>query len=137
MGSILSLDYGLKRIGVAFSDPMRSFAFRYGKIENKNLTFTLSEIKKIIEEKETDLIIIGLPLNMDKTNSQMSARVKGFADKLSKAVNLEVKFVDERLSSFEAEENLREAGMNAKKMKDYVDAESARIILQEFLNNKL
>lgn len=135
MGSILSIDYGLKRIGLAVSDPMRSFTFPFGVIENKNIKQILSEIKQIVTDRDIDLILIGLPLNMDNSKSEMTLKVELFANQVEKELNLKVVLLDERLSSFQAEENLRKSNLNAKKMKKYVDSEAARIILEDYINS--
>ena len=138
MGSILSIDYGLKRIGLAVSDESRSFAFPCGVIENKNFTFVLAHIRKIIEEKNIDLVIVGMPYNMNRENttkSEVAILVEKFLKKLQENISIPVKAVDERLSSFSAEEKLRESGLSAKKSKKFIDTEAARLILQEYLEN--
>ncbi len=143
MGSILSIDYGLKRIGLAISDKSRSFAFPCGVIENKNFKFVLSQIKNIIQAKEIDLIIIGMPYNQragireQKLERQPSMEkiVSGFVRKLKKNLNISFELVDERFSSFAAGENLKESGISAKKSKKFIDAEAARLILQDYLDS--
>ena len=139
MGSILSIDYGLKRVGIAFSDPNRIFSFPYGIIENKSFEYITEEIQKIIGEKEIDLIIVGMPFNMpglkDK-KSEMTLKVEDFIRKLSKELPLvKIESIDERLSSFTAEERLKEAGISAKKSKKFIDTEAARLMLEDFIEN--
>ena len=137
MGSVLSIDYGLKRIGLAISDPSRIFAFHYGVIENKNLSYVIFEIQKIISEKEIDLIVVGMPYSMnkmDKSKGEMAKNVENFVKALKEKLTLEIKLVDETLSSFTAEENLRQSNLSSKKMKKYIDSEAARVILEEYLN---
>ncbi len=68
MGSVLSIDYGSKRIGIAFSDPKRIFAFPYGILENKDFNYICSQIKDIACEKEVDLIIVGVPYDQRVKN---------------------------------------------------------------------
>ena len=133
MGSILSIDYGLKRIGLAVSDPSRVFAFPGGVIENKSFDFVLSCINNVISEKEIDLIIVGMPYNHKSENKTMEELVSKFIKKLQEKINIPIEVVDERLSSFAAEENLKERGISQKKFKKFVDAEAARILLEEFL----
>ena len=134
MGSILAIDYGLKRIGLAVSDPGRVFAFPCGVIENKDINYVISEIKKVISGKEIDLMIVGMPYNMDKSKSEMAKNVENFIKIIKEKLGLEVRAVDERLSSFTAEENLRDSNISSKKMKKYIDSEAARVILEEFLS---
>ena len=133
MGSILAIDYGLKHIGFAVSDPDRKFAFGLGVVENKKFDFVLSHIKKLSYEKEIDLIIVGLPLNMDGSSGKMVKIVQEFVNKLKKEINVSVEMVDERLSSFIAGENLKEGLISSKKSKDFVDMESARVIIEEYI----
>lgn len=134
MGSILSIDYGLKRIGLAVSDSSRSFAFPYGVIENKNFNFVLSSIKNIVDEKEIDLIIVGRPYHKKLENQKsMEELVCEFITKLKASINVSIETVDERFSSFLAEENLKESGLSLKKSKRFVDTEAARLLLEEFL----
>ena len=136
MGTILSLDYGLKRIGVAISDPDRKFAFPRKVIANKDFKHVLSSIKNLIEENEIYLIIIGLPLNMPgvkNEKSKMTKTVEDFVKKLKQKVNISIELIDERLSSFTAEQNLFETGIKSKKIKSLVDSEAARILLEEYI----
>jgi putative Holliday junction resolvase len=141
MGSILAIDYGLKRVGLAISDPERSFAFPCDVIENKNFNYLIAQISNLILEKEVDLILIGMPYNMNKSNSdvtknEMEKNVELFIKQLQKSIKVPLKTVDERLSSFAAEEKLREAGISAKKSKKYIDSEAARLLLEEFIQNQ-
>lgn len=138
MASILSIDYGLKRIGIAISDPDRKFAFPCSVIENKNLKYVLSCIAKIIEEREIDLIIVGMPYDqriggLEKKKS-MQEIVSNFVKKLKKSIKIKIEVFDERLTSFLANENLKDQGINAKKSKKLIDMEASRLILEEYLN---
>ena len=136
MGSILAIDYGLKHIGFAVSDPACSFAFPYSVIENKNFDYVLSYVKNIVSEKEIDLIITGMPFNMDGSKGKIAKVAEDFAKKLESSLDVPVKLQDERLSSFSANENLKEAHVNAKKSKMFVHKESARILLEEYIKNR-
>lgn len=137
MGSIIAIDYGLKRVGIAVSDPERIFAFPSAVLENKNIEQLIKEIGAIILEKEADLIIVGMPYNMPgvkSLKSEMTIKVEKFINKLKEKISLKIEIIDERLSSFMAEENLKEAGISSKKSKKFVDAEAARIMLEEYLS---
>lgn len=135
MGSVLSIDYGLKRIGLAFSDPNRVFSFAYGTISNEGKDFVINELRKIIQEKDIDLIIVGMPLNMDGTKGEIAIKVEKFIELIEKTLSIRVEKVDERLSSFIAEENLKGANLSSKKVKKYVDVEAARLMLEEYINS--
>ncbi len=140
MSSILSIDYGLKRVGVAFSDPGRIFSFPYGAIENKGFDYICEKIRDLILEKDVDLILVGVPFNMPEVKdqkSEMTRKVEEFISKLRLNIkDIKIETINERLSSFSAEENLREAGVSSKKSRKYIDAESARLMLEEFLQKK-
>ena len=144
MGTILAVDYGLKRVGLAISDPGRTFAFPCDVIENKNFDYLFSRINNLILEKDVDLILVGMPYNMNKSNldmtqnttkNEMEKNVEIFISKLQESVKIQIKIVDERLSSFAAEEKLKEAGLSAKKSKKYIDSEAARLLLEEFIQS--
>ena len=140
MGTILAIDYGLKRVGLAVSDPERAFAFPCDVIENKSFDYLFSQINNLILERDIDLILVGMPYNMNKNNSgvtknEMEKTVESFVNKLQKSITIPIKLVDERLSSFSAGEKLKEAGVSAKKSKKYIDSEAARLLLEEFLQN--
>ena len=133
MGSILSIDYGLKRVGLAISDENKSFSFPLSVIENNGTKKLINKIKEIILERDIDLIVVGMPFNMDKTKGEMAEKVEVFVKLLKKETNKTIETVDERLTSFIALENLKETKLKGKKLRKYIDSESARLILQEFL----
>ena len=140
MGCILAIDYGTKRIGLAISDEERNFAFPFDVIENKNFNYVLDCFKNIIQEKEIDLILVGIPYGMtpqskDGTSNKKSMEevVCDFVKKMQNKLNVDIQVIDEKLSSFIAEENLRESGLNAKSARRFVDQEAARLLLEEFI----
>lgn len=133
MGAILSIDFGLKRIGLAVSDQDRLFAFPHLVIQNNGLEKVLLEIVKIVDEKSIDLIVIGMPFNMDGSKGKMAKEVEEFIRGLKFKINIPVETVDERLSSFIAEENLKERGISQKGSKELIDKEAARLLLVDFL----
>ena len=141
MGKILSVDYGKKRIGFALSDIERKFSFPLIVLENKNFSYVLSCIKEIITEHEVDLIIIGLPFNMpeykNQTNlkSKMAIEIENFVNNLKNEIRISIEIVDERLSSFMAGEKLKEAGLSAKKIKEVIDKEAARFLLENYIES--
>ncbi len=143
MGSILSIDYGLKRIGIAISDPERIFAFPQDFIENKNFTFVASRIKEIVCEREISLIIIGLPHDQRIKSQELRAQrqkkpsmqniILDFAKKLQKQTEIPIKTIDESFTSFIANENLKECKVSSKKSRKLIDSEAARLILEDFI----
>lgn len=133
MGSILAIDYGLKRIGLAVSDEKRVFAFPHSVIENKSFESVANFILDVVCEKNVDLIIVGMPFNMDGSKGKMAKEVEEFIRRLKFKINIPVETVDERLSSFIAEENLKERGISQKGSKELIDKEAARLLLVDFL----
>lgn len=130
----MGLDYGKARIGVAFTDLSSTIASADHIYKTKSLENDLLYFANLIKEKNVDTVVFGLPLNADGTESEMSLVVKDFAERLKNKTDVEVKFQDERYTSFEAEEYLKEAGIKWEKRKELLDKISAQIILQNYLD---
>ncbi len=130
----MGLDYGKARIGVAFSDLSGTIASADHIYKTQTEEKDLLYFANLIKDKSVDLVVIGLPLNADGTESEMSMVVKEFAQKLEKFANVKIAFQDERYTSFEAEEYLKEAGIKWEKRKELLDKVSAQIILQDYLD---
>ncbi len=130
---ILSLDIGTKRIGLAISDALLIGATPLKTIERKNDTFAREEIIKVLDEYMTDVILIGIPYNMDGSLGFQAKNcldfVKPFREKY------QILEQDERLSSFESEEILKQKGKKYTKNKGLVDKVAAALILQNYLDN--
>ncbi len=136
---IMGLDYGSKTVGVAISDELLLTAqakeIIRRKEENK-LRKTLSRIEELIQEYEVELIVLGLPLNMDQSESVRSAISLEFKEKLERRTSLPVIMWDERLTTVEADEIMNEVGIKGAERKEYVDMIAAQIILQDYLDNR-
>ena len=136
---IMGLDYGSKTVGVAISDELLLTAqakeIIRRKEENK-LRKTLSRIEELIQEYDVEMIVLGLPLNMDQSESVRSALSMEFRDKLERRTSLPVIMWDERLTTVEADEIMDEVGIKASERKAYVDMIAAQIILQDYLDNR-
>ena len=131
---ILALDWGTVRIGVAISDPDGKIAFPFEKfLETKS---ALPEIKNIVDEKEVERIIIGLPKSMSGEASQSSKQVEEFVGKLKELVACSIEYVDERLSSVAAGKTLSEQGLNQQQQRGLVDNLAAQQMLQQYLETK-
>ena len=129
--TFLGIDYGVKRIGLALGDSTEKVA-RALKIIHQ-----LKELDDIIPAKNVGAFVVGWPLQPDGTEGETCAQVKLFYDRLKEKFGLPVYLVDERLSSKKSEEYLRDTlFMRASKRKEVLDAESARVILQEFLDQQ-
>lgn len=130
----MGLDYGKARIGVAFSDLSSTIASADHIYKTQSEEQDLKYFAKLIVEKSVDKVVFGLPLNADGTESEMSQVVRSFAEKLKTLANVEIVFQDERYTSFEAEEYLKEARIKWEKRKELLDKISAQIILQNYLD---
>lgn len=130
----MGLDYGKARIGIAFTDLSCTIAsadhIYKTQTEEKDLVY----LSNLIKEKSVDTVVFGLPLNADGSESEMCLVVETFAEKLRQMTNVEIAFQDERYTSFEAEEYLKEAGIKWEKRKELLDKVSAQIILQNYLD---
>lgn len=136
MKRIAALDVGEKRIGVALSDPERRMAFPKGHILMEK---ALEEIPALFRQWDVEVVVVGIPLTLRGEEGPQAAKVKGFVASLEEALKdagLEVKIVlwDERLSTLQAQTILREAGYKGRKIRKQVDAASAALILQSFLD---
>lgn len=131
-GKILSLDIGKKRIGVAICDETQTFCLPKEIIHRKNENQDFSKIHEILKDNYIKILVIGLPINMDESQSEISKFVENFTEKLD--IYLSKKYPiflqDERLTTFSAKEiNNSQISKNAK----YVDDISASLILENFL----
>lgn len=130
---VLGIDYGTKRHGLAVSDPMGYTAQPGGLVERRG-TDGLDEIAAVIEEKEVEQIVLGLPLNMDSTPGDHHDEVLEFGEKLKERFGLPVETIDERLTTVQAERALQ--GLSRKKRKARVDQMAAQLILQAWLDSR-
>ncbi len=131
---LMGLDYGKTRIGVAFTDLSATIATADHIYKSCGLEKDICYFANLIKEKSVSKVVFGLPLNTDGTECEMTAVVKDFAEQLAKATNVGIAFQDERYTSLEAEELLKEAKIKWEKRKELLDKVSAQIILQNYLN---
>jgi putative Holliday junction resolvase len=133
---ILAIDFGMKRMGIG--NPTISTAAPIDPITYKNINHALEHIKQLISEYDITQILIGYPLNMDGSKSSVTGQVEHFTRRLKKtlAPGIATHYVDERLSSFEAEEELKPLQANYKKRKKIIDSMSALMILRRFMEKK-
>lgn len=130
----LAVDYGTKTTGLALCDQTETIVSPLAGLPTaKDL---LEKIVEIVKAEGIEAIVVGLPLNMDGTQSGQAALVSGFAQNLKKRLNLPMFFQDERLTSFAAEEKLVPRGLTRKKKRARIDALAAAEILRQFLDSK-
>jgi putative pre-16S rRNA nuclease len=131
---ILALDHGSKRIGVAVSDETKTIAQPLEYILTEPFADFLARLKKILAEKEIDLIILGLPRNMDGSHGPAAQKVETFAAALKLAIAVPIKMADERLTSKMANRILIQGNVRRDKRKEKVDKMAAAILLQSYLD---
>ena len=130
----ICIDLGDKRTGLAICDSKEIIASPLEVIEGG--VDLAAKIFETIEQYQAEGIVLGLPLNMDDSESDRSAIVRKFADELAKKITLPIFFQDERLSSFSAQQKLGRTGLTHKKKKNRLDAIAAAEILKEFLSSR-
>lgn len=128
VGRIISLDWGLRRCGVAVSDENRDFTFTRPQIYIKSQDELVSEILKILMEEKISGIVVGLPLRSDGSESDTTKMVREFANLLSKNTDLPIIFIEENLTSAAAQEEI--GCKSISKIKQELDSVSAKIILE-------
>ena len=133
---ILALDYGAKTVGAAVCDTSLRVVQGIEVIrrdrENK-IRKTLVRIEELIGEYGIDMIVLGLPLNMDGSTGERAGRSEEVAELLRRRTGLSVCLHDERLSSVEADERMKAAGVPAEKRKMLIDMVAAEVILEDYL----
>lgn len=137
MPRILAIDHGTVRIGLALSDEMELVASPFKTIDAQHEPER--EIAQIVKQKSIAKIVMGMPFHMSGQRGDAAARVEKFAASLGKVLQHEVpiEFVDERLSSVEAEASLSRSGVTDKHERNQlVDQLAAVVILQDYLNNQ-
>lgn len=134
MGTLLGFDFGTARIGVATGETETRMAQALSVIHGEANEQRFGEIEKLIREWRPVQLVVGLPSALDGSATDMTARCRRFANQLNGRFGLPVALVDERLSSAEAEELLREVKRDWRSRKQHLDAVAAQRILQSFLD---
>jgi putative Holliday junction resolvase len=134
---ILALDHGTKRIGVAISDELKMIAQPLEFIPAEPFAKFLERFKEILREKEVEMILIGLPRNMDGSYGPAALKVQEFVAALRDAITIPIQTWDERLTSAQAQRFLIQGGVRRKERKEKVDKTAAAILLQSYLDSRV
>lgn len=134
-GRIMGLDIGGNTIGVAVSDIMGMTAQGITTIKRSSKKNDIASIKQIIEEKQVNLIVSGLPKNMNGTIGPQAEKVMKFCELLRDELDIEIKFWDERLTTVSAEKMLIAGDVSRKNRKKVIDKLAAVLILQGYLDS--
>ena len=135
IGPILALDLGEKFVGVALSDECLITTKRLDPLKRSNWKTLLQDVRHLLERFDAKTIVVGLPLRLDGTEGEAAKNVRRLALNLAKSVAQPVFLQDERLTSFEAMENLKAEGLKADEIPGLIDGEAAAMILRDFLND--
>lgn len=133
---IMALDLGDSRIGIAFSDIMNIIANGYETYNRQKNYKDYEYIANLVKEQNVQRIVIGLPVNMDGTEGERAQMARDFGEELKKLISseIEINFIDERLTTVSAERVLLEADVSRNKRKKVIDKIAATIILQSYLD---
>jgi len=135
-GKMIGVDYGDVRTGVATSDLLGLMASAVATIKPGGMRNTAVEVAKIAKEQNAVGIVVGLPKNMDGSEGPRADVVRAFVDLLKAETDLQIYFEDERMTTMEANRFLSATETFGKKRKEKVDALSAELILQSWLDRK-
>jgi|SRR5579859_257325 len=149
-GSILSIDYGRERIGLAIADANAKMAQPLGTMERINRNEDMRRLRELVREHGVKQLVVGLPLKLDGTRGEMAEEAERFARRVQKQIGVPVELLDERLTSWEAERLLEETqgrslhadkshgGRKQKKplARPTVDAVAAAVVLKEYLERR-
>lgn len=132
----MAFDYGLRQIGVATGNLALGTTRSLPILKARDGIPNWEQLESIVKEWLPDLLVVGEPLNMDGSESELSARANKFARRLHGRLGLPVEMVDERLSSFEAKELSRERGHRGDYKKEPIDSLAAELILRTWLQDR-
>jgi len=135
--SALGLDIGKKRIGVAGCDGMGLIATPLMTIKRTGFRHDVEQLNDLIAQRRATVLVIGLPYSLNGEIGQQGQRVQKYAQRLARVIQLPIEYVDERLTSVEAETQLKtKKGFSPKRDKAQIDAHAAAILLQQWLNQR-
>ena len=134
--TVIGFDFGKKYIGVAIGQEITGSASPLGSVKANDGIPHWDNIEKYLKEWQPDFIVVGLPLNMDGTEQQLTLDAKKFGNRLHGRFGLPVEFQDERLTTADAKEQLFAQGGYRNLKKDNIDAHSAMLIIESFFEQQ-
>lgn len=130
---IVAIDLGEKRVGIAVSDALSISITRLDALPRTNWKQLLRDVDNLIQRFDAQTVVIGLPLRLNGSSGDAALEVRHVAQKFARSLRIPVYLQDERLSSTEAEQNLRVEGHGREMVSALVDSEAAAVILRDFL----
>ena len=134
--SVMALDLGNKRTGIAVSDRTGKVAQPLSVLPSQDIMGNAPSFRRLLEDNAVELLLIGLPVSLDGTEHAQASHIRSKAKQLEELYGMPVEFVDERLSSIEAKHVLRQMGYNEKEMRGKTDKIAACIFLQTWLDSR-
>ena len=134
-GTVLAFDFGAKRIGVATGETLLGTAHPLTVIHAESNDDRFAAVSALVAEWQPVLMVVGLPTHIDGAEHEMTRLARKFGERLLKRFGIPVVYADERLTSMDAENRLRETGRTAKRAKPLLDAVAAQLILQTWFDH--
>ncbi|HET8549864.1 MAG TPA: Holliday junction resolvase RuvX [Bryobacteraceae bacterium] len=134
-GRVLALDVGRRRIGLAISDETRTAVRGLPTLERTKSRQDVARIAAIASEYDAGLLLIGLPVDLNGADTEMTEHARAFAAQLQRRTRLPVEFEDERLTSFEAEQRLGGSVAKRERRGGIVDQTAAVLLLEAYLRS--
>jgi putative holliday junction resolvase len=132
--SAIGLDVGSKRIGVAGCDSTGLIATGLVTVVRTNLPADFEALRTLVLQRRAEAVVVGLPKNMNGSLGQQAQRTQLFGTRLQEALGVSVHYVDERLTTVQAERSMQRQGLSALKRRALIDQQAAAIILQQWLD---
>lgn len=134
-GTVLAFDFGERRIGVAVGEHLIHSANPLVTIDNESNEVRFTAITQLVSEWRPTLLVVGLPLSLDGSETEVTQLCKKFARRLNGRFNLPVALIDERYSSAEASQLLNETGIRGRAQKAMLDQVAAQTILRSYFDS--
>lgn len=134
--SALGLDLGRRRIGVAGCDGTGLIATGLTTIERTSFVQDINQLQQLVQERQATQLVVGLPYTMAGHVGTQARRTQKLAHRIAKALQLPLDYIDERLTSYDAERWLRAQGINPARNRGLVDRQAAALILQQWLDQR-
>jgi len=132
----MALDLGDRKIGIAITDALGVTVQGRPTLTRTNVDADIEHIRHLVTENEVSQVIVGYPLHMDGLSSPQSEKTKAFVEFLEKGLAIPVALWDERLTSFAAEQHLKELGLGWRERRKHIDEVSAILILEDYLGTQ-
>jgi putative holliday junction resolvase len=136
MERILAIDFGRRRIGLALSDELGLMANGLPTLKVRNKDHAFDSVVEVIQIHMPGLIVFGLPLNLDGTRGEMVSVIEAFVEALKEVIDIQIEFIDERLTSVAAHRTMQEMGIKQKGNKGVVDRLAAVYLLEIYLQKR-